>query len=536
MFRLSIILVLSIHIHSSAQVHVTFGKPYRVFAKFENPVEENKFYLKKGDQILSLKRKNSSMYLQKLNTHNLSLGKIHIYEDFPKKYEIENVTTFSDRFYLFYSLRDSRNQKELLYYREIDFEAGVFVGKAKLILSYSGKISALPGDKKFYFEKSFKDARMVIRHKAGYTIDDKKRRHENIQFSIFDSNLNLLTEKKHNFPYPLKKARHLDYSVDTAGNFYILSQVLKDKHSDTIRKSKVGSVNYYMELSTIKFPTSNTIFFPLIISDTPSQNSRIINKISLFESPGSNVICAGTYVQWRNYPEHGIFLVKIGSEGKYAHPAFYEIPQEISGVPKEKKETKKNNAIQIDKSRMADLNLNELIIQSDGSFLLISEQNFEVIHPYYNRVRRETIYLPSLHFNDIFLTKIDSNGKLNWVRKLPKSQTGLFEKGAMSYQYFTGDKYHYLMYMDHKDNHRLGLNESQNTYQDSTAGSLTAYRINDEDGKVARIPLLETKSLYESEAFRVFPSRILPVSNNEFITEVTVNKEKDMLIKIKINE
>lgn len=521
MIKYCIVLLLTFPLFSSAQTDVSLGAPYRV-------IDGSKYYFKKGNEAMAVKFHKDEIFIQKFDVQKLSFVKVRTYDDLPKNFEIEKIAEYNGRYFFFYSVWDKSNEKEQLFSREINFNDGSFIAEGKLLISVDGKITRNSGNDKFYFEESRDHSKMLIKFRLKPEVKNDEKSFDIIGLYIYNKNLELLSGKKFKMPYTEKKMDNIDYSVDSKGNAYILSIVFNDNTTDIKKNKKDEKANYHIELLTIKFNSDLIDITPIAV------NEKFINKVWLFESPSNFMICAGFYNIGKDLDNaNGIFVFKIGEDNKSYDMASYEIPVEILNMYASAKTKRKNTKKEEDdKAEFTDLELMDLIIMEDGSILLIGEQYYVVQHSTYNAATKSYTTYYSYHYNDMLITKIDPKGRLSWMKKLPKRQSGLNGKGGMSYKYLASDDKHYFLFLDNEKNMSLPVDEVPAQHKDGAGGFLTAYCINNLDGGVKKISLLDTRDVKGTEVYQVAPSRILPTASNEFIMEVYKKKKEDILIKV----
>ncbi|HEY0771663.1 MAG TPA: hypothetical protein VGD31_15160, partial [Sphingobacteriaceae bacterium] len=134
MVRYTLLVLFSLFIYHSSvgQAKITVGPPYDVIDA------DSKYYFAYKGDIITLKVVKRSVVLQKLNAGTLKFQQTRLHDDFPKGYQIEKITRFKDRFYLFYSYWE--NEQEQLFAREIDI-AGCSLKPAKKIITVNEKIT-----------------------------------------------------------------------------------------------------------------------------------------------------------------------------------------------------------------------------------------------------------------------------------------------------------------------------------------------------------------------------------------------------------
>ena len=126
------------------------------------------------------------------------------------------------------------------------------------------------------------------------------------------------------------------------------------------------------------------------------------------------------------------------------------------------------------------------MLSSDGSVILVGEKYY--IKSYTDSKGR-TRY--TYHYEDILVTKLDADGDLVWMKKLPKRQKGSAGRGQMGYEYIHHNGNNYFFYVDNDKNLELGLDEVPKLHLDGLGGILTAYKINDETGEVSKSSVVD---------------------------------------------
>lgn len=199
--------------------------------------------------------------------------------------------------------------------------------------------------------------------------------------------------------------------------------------------------------------------------------------------------------------------------------------QKIQQKGKMKKKDKKG------KAAARSLSLKELVFSDDGSLSLIGEVYYSVYH--YTKSGGYYTY----HYEDILITKIDTNGELAWMKKVPKRQMGTRGKGGMSYTYFNANNNHYLVYLDNVKNFNLPIEKRPALHMDGKGGFLTVLKINDETGASKKGSILDFRNIKgDIVAYQFNTDRIVKIKDNEFFVEVYKKKKEDVFLKIEIKK
>lgn len=515
-----------------AQAQVKLGVPYPVVdAGF-------KCYFEEGNEILTVKISGRKVTLQKMDSEKLTFIDSRTYEDMPEGFQLENVMQHNGRYFVFYTLWDKPNKTEQLFYREVDFKGGAFLGEGKRIVAVDQKIVG-----GYTFNYSNDDSKVLIQYRLKPTIRSDSKNYDVIGLAVFDQNLFPIWTKEVVMPYTEKKMNNIDYSIDGFGDAYILTTVYNDNTTDEKKRGQ-ETANYHIELLKISSTSTEVAVTQIQVGE------KFINGIWLFESPENYMFCAGYYTNKGDYDSvDGIFIFKIGKEGKSYDVKTYEIPLEIINQYLSERAQRKNEKREEkgDDQGLNNLDLKKLIVQPDGSIVLVGERFHIEERSYYDfqskRTRTTTIY----HYDDMLITKIGSNGQLAWMKKLPKRQTlttssshsGYFSyttrfvlRGGLSYTYMEGDHKHYLIFLDNEKNKDLTVDEVPAVHVNGAGGFLTAYEINDADGKATKYSILDLRNVQGMEVYQFSTDRILPTSLNTFVLEVYKKKKEDILIEV----
>lgn len=512
-----------------AQVKITVGQPFGVI---DAPY---KYYFNRGSEILTVKLKKREVIIQKLNSEKLAFEKISVARDLPDGFALENVIEYNDRYFIFYSLWDRQAELEQLCYREIDFDKGALKPGEKVLVQVHGKVT---GDliskgwynfsvvNKFDFQFSRNDDKLLIHYRLKPQIKNDNKSYDIIGMHVFGKNLEPVWDEEVTMPYTEKKMNNLDYSVDSQGNAYILTTVYNDETTDD-KKWNEDKVNYHIELLKMSGRANKILITPVTLGN------KFINKVNLFEVSDSYMICAGFYnnVANRNAVD-GIFTFKLTKEGDLIDSRNYEIPLEVLNMYiSERAQRRNEKREEKDKAEFEELELRELLVDDKGGILLIGEQHYIQTHTYYYTNGSMRTYY-TYHYNDLLVTKINSSGQLEWMKKLPKRQTGTAGRGSMSYKHMSADGSHYFLFLDNERNLELTPDRFPAVYNDGAEGFLTAYKVSDGTGSVDKVSITSTRDVLGLPVYQFQTSRILPVDANSFVVEVYKKRKQDVLIRV----
>lgn len=513
---------------------VAFLLPAMAFSqsKFDYKVSEpykvidagTKAYFSSAEKgkMLSVKINGKDVNFQSFDARSMKEIKRAKVSDLPKGFQIEALTWLGGRIYLFFALWDKESETEQLFAREIDFDNCQFKGEAKKIITRKGKM-AYPA---FSFLYSQDKSKILVqsRRKPEKVRDDVS--YDRIIMSVLDENLALVAENEIKMPYTEKQMDNVDYSIDSEGNPYILAKVRPDGSDHNVKGKRGEKVaNYHIELFKINIKAATIKVSKVEVEE------KFLVEIWLYEGTDNTMLCAGYYNKNAGSGADGLFLFRISKEGEIEHKKFYEIPLEIlnqyvSERTQEKNERKeKNNNVEFNY-----LEMRELIVQDNNSIILIGEQYYVTVS-YDSKGNARYTY----HYDDMLITKIAPNGELAWMRKLPKRQFGGRGRGGMGFEHMAIGGNHYLVFLDNIKNLELNVDKFPAAHSDGKGGFLTAYRIDDANGKVGKVSILDTKKIAEGYSLYQFRTeRMLPVSEDEFLIEFYIRGKEDVMIKVKV--
>ncbi|UII19459.1 hypothetical protein [Fulvivirga ligni] len=518
--------------HLQAQeVKVKAGPPYRVIDA------SHKLYFHERGEVMTVKVADRLIYIQRFDA-NMKFKTQREYKDLPKNAAIERIAEHNGSYYLFYSLWNRSRAEEELYYREIHFSDGTMDKEAKKLLSAKGKISGtavghgfrLIVQNKFDFLYSHDQAKLLIQYRKVPEFKSDKKSHDIIGMHVFGRYFDPIWNREVEMPYTEKMMNNLDYSVDTDGNAYVLAMVYNDKTTDS-KWSNEGSPNYHVELLSTNGKSKEIKTTSVTLQD------KFINSLSLFESSPDYMICAGFYNDGKRVRDtDGIFACKINKAGEVYDKSTIEVPLELINQNASKRAVRKNTIKETEKEDetavIPNLYFDYANAQADGSIVLVGEQ-FD-IKTYTSYVNGRSSSRTVLNYGDIMVVKISPEGKLGWIKKVPKRQAGTNQVGSMSYSYFHGGTNHHFIFLDTDANKDLTDDKVPAVSGNGGTGLFTDYVIDDTTGEMKRLNLFHTDNADNLRAYQLTPTRAVQTADNEFIVEVYKKKKEDVLLKVEI--
>ncbi|WP_074407521.1 MULTISPECIES: hypothetical protein [Aquimarina] len=547
--------------------------------KYEETDGHMKVFFKHKDYVVAINTQKSDLVIQKLDPKTLKeIKRINVKKFMKGKGGNKEIIQMGDKAVFFYEAWNGKEKIESLMAVPISLD-DLTVGDPYTFLSQQGKIvivrHKLSGSKplkmgaafggKYFFKKSFDKQKLLVKYRLKPKFRSDKKSFDRIAMHVFDADLKLEWNQVVEMPYTEKKMNNGDYTIDREGNFYMLATVYEDDSTDE-KKKKEKNANYHLELFKVQKNTNTIIKNEIDIGD------KFIDEAALYENAKGDIIIGGTcknpdqgmkrvsLVFYENVigQPTGVFTVNLTKEGGVRDFKSYDFPIEMltkhssQGEKKNIKEKKEEEDL---KPPFYLLKLNAIVLNKDGSFLILGEQRYILqksedyrFHNVPKMMKRKRIDVfdedaavmvlrgLSYHYKDILTVKINADGTLAWMHKLPKRQRGVKQKRSMSYTHMFAGDHHYLLYLDNVKNLNLPEDKVPHQHTDGQGGYFTTYIINDKTGEVKKEALFNTRDIKGIEMEHFETDKILPLSDSEILIEGFDGRNKDFLVKVSAKE
>jgi len=501
-----------------AQIELSKDFSYEVSKPYSVVDARQKYYFSQDGEILTVKISGVKTTIQKFKSGSLNFDKVNVSE-LPKGTSLEWIAQINKRIYVFFSLWDKPSETEQMFMSEIDFKKGSFAGKPTVLFKVKGKIA-----KPFNINTSHDYSKVVFSYRRKPEVKRDTESYDIIGMYAFNGDMQLEWNQEVKMPYTEAKMDNLDFSIDSKGNGYILAKVYKGDRPK--QKDANNNPNYDIEVIRIDAGTAD-------IDQTKIQvKGKFINKIWMYEDAKGYMVCAGYYGNGKSAGADGVFMCKVKNDGEAYDVVSYEIPVSILNEYVSEKGQKKNEKKEAkDEAAFNNLVMRQFVTTADGGIILIGEVYYVVTH---TTSKGQTTY--TYYYEDMLMTKINSKGELEWMKKLPKKQIGSAGRGGMSFQYIEGANAHYVLFLDNVKNLTLTKDQYPVAHRDGKGGFLTGFKVDDESGDVSRVSILDTRDVKGIEVFQFKVDRIVPLNDKEFAVEVYKKKKEDVMIKVTLND
>jgi len=488
------------------------------------------------------------------------------YIDFPNGSKTEKCLKTGNHLFYLYSA-PNKTKTRTLYAREINKTTGEFM-KVQLLFETKGPVEFIHANEDgiqdlydisthFEVEKSFDCSKILIHYKREPISNNKDTNFEVIGLYAFDTNLAPLWGSEKTMPYTEKKQHIISYTIEKNGRACMLAftndganlqyEFFSTSQNDPIQKTKLD-IDPTMLLGEIKM-TENS---EGNINCTGYYNNGI-DKEYIFEKPdlldilflnpvskpqGSDILFTKSI--------NGVFRATISPFGilqrKYMHEFYIEFINKYESQSAAKKNDKKEEK---KKAGIADLLLQDVIENADGSTLIIGEQKYvrlekivkDVTNPNQSTLNgRTTTETTRLNYTkNIVVTKLDASGQISWQIKLPKYQLSYTGFGSIGFKYIEVDGMSYFIFLDNLDGTTFPDNMDPFLFQLSDGGELFAYKVDNASGKYINQVIFDTHNVGGTEVNQLPTVRIFNADKKTLMVEFDMKGKMDNMIKMKIH-
>jgi hypothetical protein len=516
----------------SKDFKVTPSTPYAVTdagSKLYFPLEEGK--------TISIKTRGEVATIQRFDTRTMKEISRKEYKDLPKYTKVQKVLQIRGKLFYIYEAYNKKSKEKsfTLYIREIDTNTGTFKPEKKLFTT-SGPILGQPfswgtistgmfgwgGAPKFDISTSFDDSKILVRFRHKPTKKSDAKSNDKIGFYVYDQNFEKVWAADVRMPYTEKEMNNLAYMVKSNGTATMLIYKTESKSFELLTLKEGGD-----KMSINKLAIKKDLLFA---------------KFDLREDVNGNIAAAGFYAngiefKWSwgggstSFNCNGLYSFTTTDEGEILTSYDHEFPLEfIQQYVNKRERNKAQKREKQGKAGMEEVKMTKFFTQEDGSSIILAEQWY---------VRKELVGTNTQnvwHYRHMIAMKIDAEGKLVWMKKLPKNQAGLAGQGQMSFKYVPGDGCHYLLYVGNPKNADLPVDQVPAAHKDGMGGFLTAYKVDDETGKVEKHTILDMVKVDGSKmrAHQFNVKRIFEAEDKVFLLEIYIKGKKDAMIKMEL--
>ncbi|GAO44665.1 hypothetical protein [Flavihumibacter petaseus] len=482
------------------------------------------------DGLVNISIKKEELILVQFDPKSLNKSSERIIDvpEATRNMNSEVVTEFTNgQYFWLHSDWNKDDQQEQLYSARINVKTGKLEDNNKLLFSttkvtgnlvprgwYISKV-----DDKYDFTYSHDKTKLLISYRLFPEQRNDKKNYDKLGFQVFNDNMEKLWGGEFSMPYTEAVMDNSDFTVDSEGNAYLLAKVYENDSRK--EKDKEGKPGYHFEVMKFSKGSSKPMITKVMLDD------YFIRETTLIENGSKSLVVACTYSKKskkRNTGTDGVFLANIDGTGNLVNfkKGYYEFPvEELAKYEKGRDRRKMERAEDFE---MPNLKVRDVIVEQDGSiFFSCEEYMMEVV--YTSRMSGTGVYMNSstknyyYYYDDIIATKIDANGNMAWVRKVPKRQYGVNDYATLGYKTVSDASGYYFLYLDNIKNMDLADEDVPKRHVNGKGGQVIVTKIGN-DGKMKKELLFDTRD----EDVMIYPRMFNRIEGNRFIGRAKIKR------------
>jgi hypothetical protein len=479
----------------------------------------------------SVKTNEENVIVQKFDIQSMKEVARNEYKDTPPYNKAIGIVQIGDKFYYLFDSFNKATEKRSVYVREF-FTKDCSLGNERLLFTSDGEVANGPasesigfwgvkGGPPFTVYKSFDNSKIMINYRRKPLSKNDDVNYDLLGFFVFDASFQMIWGREVKMPYTEKEMNNLAYTVGADGTVYMMS----------LYKGQ-------QDFRLLTIPQKGDLEVTIV-----DRGEFMFKNLYMKENKAGNIDFLGYYANgldfkfwegsWGNlsFNINGIRYFELSKQGKILTSKDIEFPLELinkyeSGRQQDKNEKRE----EVGNAGIRDLVLRQFTVNPDGSIFILGEQY------YYTQTYNANTYQMTykFYYDDLVATKLNANGEVLWMKKLPKRQFGSAGKGGMGIAYLEGNNSHYILFLDNVKNADIDINEVPAKHVDGMGGYLTAYKIDDATGNYSKHTLYNSLEVNGVKTYQFQTTRILEAMDNVLLVEVYIKEKRDMMIKMEL--
>ena len=521
-----IVLGISAQPKLSTDFKISLSEPYKVV-----DARNKQYFSDNNGFCYSIKTNEANVIVQKFDVQNMKEVARNEYKDTPPYHKAIDVVQSEDKFYYLYESINKKEDTKSVYVREF-LTQDCSLGKERILFTSEGDVANGPateaigywgvkGGPPFTVHKSYDDSKIMINYRRKPLLKSDAANHDLLGFFVFDSSLEMIWGREVKMPYTEKEMNNLAYTVGTNGTVYMMSLHREEKNFQLLTIPEAG------ELTTKVIESEDFMFKNLYMKENKEGN---IGFLGYYANGLDFKFWEGNWGKL-SFNTNGIRYFELSKAGEVLKSKNIDFPLELINQYQSGRQQKKNKNREKDgDAGIRDVKLREFSINPDGSVFILGEQYYYTSS--YNAQSYRTTY--TFHYQDLVATKLNAEGEVQWMKKLPKRQFGTSGKGGMGIAYLENNASHYILFLDNVKNANIGINEVPEKHVNGKGGYLTAYKIDDATGDYTKHTLYNSLEVKGVRTYQFQTTRILEALDNVLLVEVYVKGKKDKMIKMEL--
>lgn len=348
--------------------------------------------------------------------------------------EVNGALMLNENIVVFISEYDKKDDTYTSYAQKVNLNGELDGGLVTLDV-YKTPEKSLRG--RFEFGASPDKKHVLLYHKRPFKIYND----EKFKIKKFTEELQLVWEKDFVFPYKDKDFNLTKIAVMNDGYVYMMARVFLDNEEAREKKNNKEATYYYKLLS---FADTDTIQDEKLKETDISISKKWITDVE-FTTRNDEIICAGFYADKKDMAINGMFFLRIErSSGKIRAQDTEEFSKAFLAEFLGDKKAERGVGLR-------DFELDDLILNNDGSIVLVAEQFF-IKTVCTTDSRGFTRCRDYYYFNDILVVSINSKGEIEWNARVPKRQVDSRGGYYLSYALAVKGEKLYFLYNENPKN------------------------------------------------------------------------------------
>lgn len=505
---------------------VTTSQPYGVV-----DAQNKEYFTDNKGFAYSIKTNEENVIVQKFDVQGMKEVARNEYKDTHPYNKAVGYIEIDNHYYCLFDSYDKSKDIRQVFLREFLTE-NCSLSSQKLILTSGGDVANGPatenvgywtvkGGPAFTVYKSLDNSKIMIQYRRKPLVKDDELNSDLMGFYVYNTSFELIWGREVKMPYTEKEMNNLSYMVGNDGTAYMMMFYKGEQDFRLLTILPEGEP----EVTIVQ------------------KGEFMFKRLYMTENKAGNIDFLGYYANgldfkfWEgswgklSFNINGIKYFELSKQGKLLKSKDVEFPLELINKYESDRDKEKNDKREeVGNAGIRDLVLRQFTVYPDGSVFILGEQCYYTQS--FNSNTYQMVY--TFYYDDMVATKLNANGEVLWMTKLPKRQTGSKGKGGMGIAYFEANNSHYILYLDNIKNANIDVNQVPARHVDGMGGFLTAYIIDDVTGEYSKHPLYNSIEVNGVKTYQFQTTRLLEVMDNVLFVEVYLKDKKDMFIKMEL--
>lgn len=517
----------------STNVRYKISSPYKIVKHLDFEFFSNK----ELDVTVCYKINYGKITIQSYDTKSMKVLASNTLEHY-----ILNLLWVKDKLYGFYEFKASETSTSYVYAREIDYKTCEFKGKTIKLFSADKMIYQVASIIKFedvrIKQSKDKNKTLVYILQNEESLPNGAITSSSVSLLTLDENFEKIAFHKYKMPNPEQEIGDRTFMIDNNGIPYMIYKVYNDNKTK-IKRSNVAKEKNNYTINLFKFSLEEKDYSKITI---PFKESFLVRNFSLFQGKDNELIIAGYYNidkdnkgVFKSQNVDGGFFTSVNSDLEISTIKTYPIKEEFifryTEFWKKFSTSKRINKIP---PELKDLVIRDLIIEEDNSITIIGEQYYMSTYTSTNQFGQESTQ-KRFYYDNVIISKLDKNGNIIWMTKIPKKMKGTIYMSTPGYIYTNVDENHYFFIHEDRDNEVLDDNGEIIRERTEHHGNFSLFKVNSNTGKLSKHIIFDMMDVKGVKTYNLRMDRLMWISDNEFVLECYKKKKEDIMIKVEIN-